>query len=291
MLFEFTEVLPVVFEGRSQHKVAPVLGVRLFPDRKRNVDCLVDVHWEIFELLGNSALVRHKLDRRVFRVYVAEAHLLVNVCRQGVGELRQDVPEVMISVIINYQVLLDHIFAQGVLRQHAQESPHQDLVWLPFEHLLKRDLFETTCVPRVMPVDFLLSLSAGQERIMHVNDDALVTVFEVILFITWLVLTADELRNQDRHATERHSLCVEEMVSCPLVVDGDVLAGGLGSRHVTVHEVVLQMVRHFGHTMSDFRVELDLSHFLLWNELFQVFSRHPRQTVWLGLVFFFGAKA
>ena len=114
----------------------------------------------------------------------------------------------------------------------------------------------------MMPIDFLLHLSAGHERVAHVHDDAGVDAVSRLLrsasgidLISGSVLASDILSYHDGHAANGHSLSIEQMISVAIVVHGTVLRLCLGLRSTTQNGIVLQMNWHLGQSETCVLVE------------------------------------
>ena len=212
-------------------------------------------------------------DRELFRFFfeIVEEHVIIDVSWFGLGELREDVMEIVVGLSENEEVLLDDVLAELVLRKHAQDSIDQDPFWVSLDDVLEGVLFKASRVAGMVPVQLLLALAACKQWVIHVNYDALVTLMVLPVDVAWKVLASDVLGDQHSHATHRHALGVEEVVSLPIVIHCNIATLAILLWHNAVHESVLQMIWHRGQAMPDVFVKRNAHHvffdLILWERL------------------------
>ena len=121
-----------------------------------------------------------------------------------------------------------------VFGQHALDCLVHDSLGILFKHRLEGELFKTTWVPSMVSVEFLLPLTPCHIWVIHVDNDAFVSILVCSLVVAGLVLASDELRYRRGDSAYWHALCIEKMVSLAIVVYGDIAALGLTRVSISV---------------------------------------------------------
>lgn len=196
---------------------------------------MININWNILQFfwqLCDSIFHEHNLViiGHIVSEYVIDTCSLVDVFGDWVGELgKAKVVEVMVLAVDHDDVSFHDSLTLLVLWHHTHDGLDQD----PFGSLLSNhlvgELFETTRVPSMMSVQFLLHLAASHEGVINVHNDAGVDNVGGVLghsgsisLIPWSVFSTDKLRNEDGHPAHWHSLGIEQVVSMSFMVYSNV---------------------------------------------------------------------
>lgn len=124
-----------------------------------------------------------------------------------------------------------------------------------------------------MSVNLLLSLPSGEKRVCHVDDDALVSIVVTSWDVSRLILSSDELWDENSNSTDRHSFGVEQVVSSAFMIDCHILTLSLSLRLYTMHELIHQSVWHGRKSMSNIWIVWNFLELFFWFITWEIFIK------------------
>ena len=106
--------------------------------------------------------------------------------------------------------------AKRTPRDHALNGFFQNaLRKATFQNLRRRDALNPTGIARVLIIDLLAELAAGEAHLIRIDDDDIVTAIDV-RGIAWLMLAAQDVGDNGGNATNDETIGVNQM---PLLFD------------------------------------------------------------------------
>ena len=210
MSFVSTEVLVALLDCNTKLEILLVGDKLLLLEDMWLGKVFVDPLFEVLVLFGNLAIgIGHELNV-VFLLGEVEANILIDVGWQRIRELGQ--AHILHRVVLaaeHDQVLLDDVLSKAVFRKHATDGINKNSLRILLLNGLEGELFETSWVARVMPIQLLLLLAPSEQRVRHVHHNAFVSIMVLRGDVSWLVFASNVLGDEDSHPAHRHSARVE----------------------------------------------------------------------------------
>ena len=142
------------------------------------------------------------------------------------------------------QMLLQDVFTQLVLGNHALDCPVDNLMRVFLEQSPHIVLFQTAEVLSMMSVHFEVLLSTCHMQILGVHNNTDVADVIFLRIVEGLVFAADEDGAHAGHPAQGNSRCVEKMVGLPFVLDCNVARLRVLIRHHLFQASVKEIGMH-----------------------------------------------